>query len=102
MKPWSERGIPIINDPSSENYQQNSDFWVGFRLILLSVFALQFGFLTWSGAVLPPSDKPGYNSQPSIRGHIPVGLEPGLFATKPSSVDKVVLLLPDFVVKLYC
>jgi hypothetical protein len=31
----------IITDPSSENYRRNSDFWVGFMLMRLSVFALQ-------------------------------------------------------------
>jgi hypothetical protein len=35
-----------INDPSSENNQQNSDFWVGVRLIPLSVFALRGGAAT--------------------------------------------------------
>jgi hypothetical protein len=39
-----------INHPGSENYQRNSDGGVGFRLILLSVFALQLGFATWPHA----------------------------------------------------
>ena len=31
----------MINDPGSENHQRNSDGGVRFRLICLSVFALQ-------------------------------------------------------------
>jgi hypothetical protein len=33
----------MLNNPRSKNYRWSSDFCVGFRLICLSVFALQGG-----------------------------------------------------------
>lgn len=37
------RAITSLNDPTSKNYRQSSDFCVGLGLICLSVFALRLG-----------------------------------------------------------
>ncbi|MFC1975724.1 hypothetical protein ACFLXQ_04950 [Chloroflexota bacterium] len=55
----------MINDPGSENYQRNSDFWVGVRLICLSVFALRGGAATHHN---PASASPTDTSSNSMWG----------------------------------